>query len=169
MHKPPETPGHSETAHTIMSSHTRSTVTPKSENIPLNGASGQGCRQIHMAIFKAIVLAVALVWVAYVLILTRYQLRNSDIISPPMLASTMMFACGLAALLLLGGSALHLLWWFPVSTVLGMLLMVFPAWTNFNMVCLGWLADRKSMQDPFTKRGQGVENLVLLIYLRIII
>ncbi len=105
-----------------------------------------------MAIFKAIVLGVALVWVAYVLILTRYQLRHGEPVSPPMFASTMMFALGMAGLLLLGGSALHLLWWFPVSAVLGVLLMVFRTWTNFNMACLGWLAGLKPMKDPFTKR-----------------
>jgi len=106
-----------------------------------------------MAIFKAIVLVVALGWVAYVLILTRYQLRSGDVVSPPMFASTLMFALGILGLLLLGASPLHLLWWFPVSAVLGvLLLMVSRTWTNFNMACLGLLAGLKPMQDPFTKR-----------------
>ncbi len=105
-----------------------------------------------MGIFKTIMWAVALLWVAYVLILTRYQLRNGEPVSPPMFASTMMFALGMAVLLLLGGSSLHLLWWFPVSALLGVLLMVFRTWTNFNMACLGWLAGLKPVKDPFTKR-----------------
>jgi hypothetical protein len=105
-----------------------------------------------MAIFKAIVLAVALVWVAYVVILTWHQLRHGEPVSPPMFASTMMFALGMAGLLLLGASPLHLLWWFPVSAVLGVLLMGSRTWTNFNMACLGWLAGLKPMKDPFTKR-----------------
>jgi hypothetical protein len=106
-----------------------------------------------MEIFTTIVWAVALVWVASVLIVTRHQLRNGELVSPLMFASTMMFALGMVGLLLLGGSALHLLWWFPVSAVLGvLLLMVSRGWTHFNMACLGWLAGLKPMKDPFTKR-----------------
>lgn len=105
-----------------------------------------------MAIVKTIVLVTALIWVAGVLIITRQQLRSGDSVSPPMFASTMLFALGMALLLLLGGSVLHLLWWFPVSAVLGVLLMMFPGWTHFNMACLGLLAGLKPMKDPFTKR-----------------
>ena len=69
-----------------------------------------------------------------------------------MFASTMLFTLGMALMLLLGASGLHLLWWFPVSTVLGVLLMAFPSSTNFNMAYLGLLAGVKPMKDPFTKR-----------------
>ena len=86
------------------------------------------------------------------LIVTRHQLRNGEPVSPPTFVSTMMFTSGMVALLLPGGSVLHLLWWFPVSAVLGVLLMVFRTWTNFNMACLGWLAGLKPMKDPLTKR-----------------
>ena len=105
-----------------------------------------------MAIVKTIVLGVALIRVAYVLLVTRYQLRHGGVVSPPMFASTMLFALGVALMLVLGASVLHLLWWFPVSAVLGVLLMAFPSWTNFNMACLGLLAGVKPMKDPFTKR-----------------
>ena len=105
-----------------------------------------------MAMVKTIVLGVALAWVAYVLLVTRYQLRHGGVVSPPLFASTMLFALGMALMLVLGASVWHLLWWFPVSTVLGVLLMAFPSWTNFNMACLGLLAGLKPMKDPFTKR-----------------
>ncbi len=56
-----------------------------------------------MAIFKAIVWALAVVWVAGVLSMTRHQLRYGEPVSPPM------FALGMMGLLLLGTSPLHLL------------------------------------------------------------
>ena len=105
-----------------------------------------------MAIVKTIALGAALIWVAYVLLVTRYQLRNGGVVSPPMFVSTMLFALGMALMLVLGVSRLHLLWWFPVSAVLGVLLMAFPSWTTFNMACLGLLAGVKPMKDPFTNR-----------------
>ena len=105
-----------------------------------------------MAIVNTIVLVTALIWVAGVLLVTRQQLRSGGVVSPPLFAATMLFALGMVLLLLLGGSAWHLLWWFPVSAVLGVLLMMFRAWTNFNMACLGLLAGLKPMKDPFTKR-----------------
>lgn len=85
-----------------------------------------------MTIVTTIVLGAALIWVAYVPLVTRYQRRHGGVVSPPLFASTMLFALGMALMLVLGACVWHLLWWFPVSTVPGVLLMAFPSWTKFN-------------------------------------
>ena len=104
-----------------------------------------------MGMINTLVVLAAIAWVGWVLVSTRYQLRNAGIVSPPMFASTVLFALGLMVGLVLGAAPLHLLWWFPLSAILGGLLMVFPAWTRFNMACLGLLAGLNSRQDSSNK------------------
>ena len=104
-----------------------------------------------MAIINTLVVLAAIAWVGWVVVSTRYQLRNAGIVSPPMFAATMLFALGLMVGLVLGAAPLHLLWWFPLSAILGVLLMVFPAWTHFNMACLGLLAGLNPGQDSSNK------------------
>lgn len=102
-----------------------------------------------MSVIQWLVVGAALAWIALVLMGTYYELhRGQGIVSPPIFASTLMFALGMGVLWLLGASPLHLLWWFPLSAVLAVvLLMVSSTWTNFNMRCLSWLASIKPPDD----------------------
>jgi hypothetical protein len=54
--------------------------------------------------------------------------------------------------IVLGASPLHLLWWFPLSFVLGVVVLTFPAGVTFTMACLGLLAGLKPMQNSSNKR-----------------
>jgi len=51
-------------------------------------------------------------------------------------------------LLGIGASPLHLLWWFPLSVVLGVLSLALPVWVRFNMSCLSWLTGWVHHRDP---------------------
>jgi hypothetical protein len=55
----------------------------------------------------------------------------------------------------------HGVWWLPVGTVLGTLLMVFPAFTNLNIVSLGRLVGLKPTEDPVANRPQHGEHRAL--------
>lgn len=58
-----------------------------------------------------------------------------------------LFALGVIVVLVLGVSSLHLLWWFPVTFVLGIVMLMFPAGVHFTMTCLALLAGPKSGHD----------------------
>ena len=98
-----------------------------------------------------IVFGAAIAWIGVVVISTRHQLRHGGIVSPPLFASTLLFALGMVIGLVLAASPLHLLWWFPLSAVLGIVLMIFPSWVNLLMACLGLLAGLKPRPDDAKK------------------
>ena len=104
-----------------------------------------------MGIVTTIIVVVAIAWVVWVLVAIRHQLRSGDIVVPPMFASTLLFGLGIVAVIARGASPLHLLWWFPLSVVLGVVVLMFPAGVTFTMACLGLLAGLKPRQDPSTK------------------
>ena len=62
-----------------------------------------------MALFKSVVLGVAIVWVVWVLFEMRQRLCTGGIVVPPMFASTLLFALGVIVVLIFGVSSLHLL------------------------------------------------------------
>ena len=105
-----------------------------------------------MGIVTTIIVVVAIAWVVWVLVAIRPQLRSGDIVVPPMFASTLRFGLGIVAVIALGALPLHLLWWFPLSVVLGVVVLMFPAGVTFTMACLGLLAGLKPRQDSSTKR-----------------
>jgi hypothetical protein len=90
----------------------------------------------------------ALGWVGWVWLTVARQLRRGAPISPPLFASANLFAMGVLLLLGIGASPLHLLWWFPLSAVLGVLLLALPVWVRFNMSCLSGLAGWVHRRDP---------------------
>lgn len=98
------------------------------------------------------IIVVSIAWVVWVLVAIRHQLRSGDIVVPPMFASTLLFGLGIVAVIALGASPLHLLWGFPLSVVLGVVVLMFPAGVTFTMACLGLLAGLKPRQDSSTKR-----------------
>jgi hypothetical protein len=103
-----------------------------------------------MAIIKILLWGLAFAWVVGALIDTRHQWLHGGIVSPPMFASTVLFGLGLIGLLILGASAWHLLWWFPLSAALGILLMPFPWWLNFTMACLSLLVGPRLVKGHST-------------------
>lgn len=67
-------------------------------------------------------------------------LRRGGPVSPPLFASTNLFATGGLVLLGSGASALHLLWWLPLSAVLGIPWLVFPFWVGLDIAGSSLLA-----------------------------
>jgi hypothetical protein len=88
----------------------------------------------------------------WVLVAIRHQLCNGDIVVPPLFASTWLFGLGIVAVVALSASPLHLLGWFLLSVVLGVVVLMSPAGMTFTMACLGLLAGLKPRQDSSTKR-----------------
>lgn len=105
-----------------------------------------------MRSINTVIVVVAIAWVVGLLVAIRHQLRSGGIVVPPMFASTLLFALGIVAVIVLGASPLHLLWWFPLSFVLGVVVLTFPAGVTFTMACLGLLAGLKPMQNSSNKR-----------------
>ena len=95
-----------------------------------------------------LVVLAALGWVGWVWLAVARQLRRGAPISPPLFASANLFAMGVLLLLGIGASPLHLLWWFPLSVVLGVLSLALPVWVRFNMSCLSWLTGWVHRRDP---------------------
>jgi hypothetical protein len=74
-----------------------------------------------------------------VLVAIGHQLRSGGIVAPPMFASTLLFGLGVIAVIVLGASPLHLLGWFPLSLVLGIVVLTFPAGvTSPGLVWVCW-------------------------------
>jgi hypothetical protein len=105
-----------------------------------------------MRIINTVIVVVAIAWVVGLLVAIRHQLRSGGIVVPSMFTSTLLFALGIVAVIVLGASPLHLLWWFPLSFVLGVVVLMFPAGVTFTMACLGLLAGLKPMQNSSNKR-----------------
>ena len=105
-----------------------------------------------------LVVLAALGWVLWVWLAVAGQLRSGTPISPPLFASANLFALGVLLLLGIGASPLHLLWWFPLSAVLGVLLLALPVWVRFNLSCLsgltGWVHRRDPPNAPSSPRRQ---------------
>ena len=106
-----------------------------------------------------LVVLAALGWVVWVWLTVARQLRRGAPISPPLFASVNLFALGIALLIGIGLSPLHLLWWFPLSVLLGALLLALPLWVQFNMGCLsvlaGWIHRRDPPNAPNPRREPG--------------
>jgi hypothetical protein len=99
-----------------------------------------------MAILSTVILVAAIAWAMAELIGTRRKRRNDEIVMPPRFAATLVFI--LCIVIVTGASAFHLLWLFPLSFVLGISLLLFPASQKLVMACLGLLAGLKGHHEP---------------------
>ena len=99
-----------------------------------------------MAAFDTIILAVAIAWAVWQLWDTRRRVRSGAIVVPLLFAATLVFVLFILLILAIGASPLHLLWLFPLSFVLGVVILVFPAGVKFTMTCLFLLAGIKPHQ-----------------------
>jgi len=90
--------------------------------------------------FATAVFAFVTGWVIAHLAWFRYTLRQGQPVMVPALANKLVLLIGLAAITMLDLSPLHLLWWFPLSYVLGALVLFFPIGVSLTMGCLALLA-----------------------------
>jgi hypothetical protein len=103
-----------------------------------------------MAIVKQLVFALAIVWTIWQILHVRTQVSNGEIVVPPLVASTLVFALCIVMTTIIGISPLHLLWLFPCSFVFGIILLFFPFGTKLIMGFLAMLP--KSVADHPQKR-----------------
>ena len=93
-----------------------------------------------MTIISHGVVALAMVWTLWHLVYVRKQLRGGAIVVPPVVAATLVFALCIVVVMLTGVSPLHLVWLFPVSFLVGLVLLIFPLGTKLLRVFLVLLA-----------------------------
>jgi hypothetical protein len=86
------------------------------------------------------VFVLALVWTLWQLVHVRRQLRSGAIVVPPLVAATLVFALGIIVITVTGVSPLHLVWWFPCSFIIGLVVLVFPLGTPLLLRFLVLLA-----------------------------
>ncbi len=98
-----------------------------------------------MAIVNQLVFALAIVWTIWQILHVRTQVRNGEIVIPPLVTSTLGFALCIVVITIIGVSPLHLLWLFPCSFVFGIILLFFPFGTKLIMGFLAMLV--KSVDD----------------------
>jgi len=102
-----------------------------------------------MALISQGVLVLAVGWTLWQLVHVRRQLRRGAIVVPPLVAATLVFALGVIVVLVTGVSALHLLWWFPCSFIIGLVVLVYPLGTQLLLLFLVLLAGpRESSELP---------------------
>jgi hypothetical protein len=93
-----------------------------------------------MWIISKVVLLLAILWTVWQLLHIRARIRNGDIVMPPMIASTLVFAVFIVLVMILGSSPFHLFWLFPLSFPLGLLVFLFPVGTKVIMALMVILA-----------------------------
>jgi hypothetical protein len=86
------------------------------------------------------VLVLAMVWTLWQLVHVRRQLRRGAMVVPPLVAATLIFALGIIMVIVTGVSPLHLVWWFPCSFIIGLVVLVFPLGTHLLLRFLVLLA-----------------------------
>ena len=90
--------------------------------------------------FATVVFVLVAGWVLAHLAWIRYTLRRGQPVLIPALANKLVLLIGLVVVVLLDLSPLHLLWWFPLSYLLGALILFMPSGVQFTMACLALLA-----------------------------
>ncbi len=100
-----------------------------------------------MAILSTVIRVAAIIWVIAQLLTTRRRVRQGEIVVPPLFAATLVFILFILVVWIMGASPLHLLWWFPLSFVLGIAVLLFPAGQLLVMACLGLLAGLKGRHE----------------------
>ena len=103
-----------------------------------------------MAILGTVIMVLAIGWVIVQLLTTRRRLRSGEIVVPPLFAATLVFVLFMLVVWAMGASPLHLLWLFPLSFVIGIAVLLFPAGQQLVMACLGLLAGLKGRDGTIT-------------------
>ena len=100
-----------------------------------------------MAILSFLILAIAMLWVAWHMFFIRRALRHGEPVMPPAFAATSLFALSIGLVVCLDVSFLHLVWLFPLSFFLGLVVLFFPLGVRVIMACMGLLAGLKHDQE----------------------
>ena len=101
-----------------------------------------------MAILSTVIIVLAIGWVIVQLLITRTRLHSGETVVLPLFAATLVFLLFILVVWAMGVSSLHLLWLFPLSFVLGVAILLFPAGQQLVMACLGLLAGLKGRDEP---------------------
>ncbi len=100
-----------------------------------------------MAILSTVIRVAAIIWVIAQLLTTRKRARQGEIVVPPLFAATLVFTLFILVVWIMGASPLHLLWLFPLSFVLGIAILFFPAVQLLVMACHWLLAGLKRRHE----------------------
>jgi membrane protein CcdC involved in cytochrome C biogenesis len=100
-----------------------------------------------MTILSTVIMVAAIIWVIVQLLITRRSARRGEIVIPPLFAATLVFILFILVVWIMGASPLHLLWLFPLSFVLGIAILFFPAGQLLVMACLRILAGLKDRHE----------------------
>ena len=112
-----------------------------------------------MAMISQGVFVLAIVWTLWQLVHVRRQLRRGAIVVPPLVAATLVFAFGIIVVIVTGVSPLHLLWWFPCSFIIGLVVLVFPLGTHLLLRFLVLLAESiESREIPQPQAWRGARG-----------
>ena len=108
-----------------------------------------------MAMIRQGVFVLAIVWTLWQLVHVRRQLRRGALVVPPLVAATLVFALGIIVVIVTGVSPLHLVWWFPCSFLIGLVVLVFPLGTQLLLRFLVLLAgslESSELPQPQARR-----------------
>jgi hypothetical protein len=112
-----------------------------------------------MAMISQGIVVLAIVWTLWQLVHVRRQLRRGAIVVPPMVAATLVFALGTIVVIVTGVSPLHLIWWFPCSFIIGLVVLVFPLGTHlllrFLVLLAGSIESREIPQPQMRRAARG--------------
>lgn len=112
-----------------------------------------------MAMISYGVFVLAMVWTLWQLVHVRRQVRSGGIIVPPLVAATLVFALGIIVVIVTGASPLHLVWWFPCSFIIGLVVLVFPLGTQllirFLVLLAGSMESNELSQPQAWKDAKG--------------
>jgi hypothetical protein len=112
-----------------------------------------------MPIVSQGVFVLAIVWTLWRLVRIRRQLRRGDILIPPLVAGTLVFALGIIVVMVTGVSPLHLVWWFPCSFIVGLAGLLFPLGTRLLfgfLVLLAMPMKHSGLRQPLTGKDARV-------------
>lgn len=96
------------------------------------------------------VFVLAIVWTLWRIVRIRRQLRRGDVLIPPLIAGTLVFALGIIAVIVTGVSPLHLVWWFPCSFIVGLAVLLFPLGTRLLLGFFGAVSNADGEQRADT-------------------
>lgn len=93
-----------------------------------------------MTIVGRCILGVAVLWTVLCLFAIRSKARNGQILILPSVSWTLVFALSILLTVTLRLSPFHLLWMFPVSAVVGIIVLVIPLTAKMVMYMVTLLA-----------------------------
>jgi hypothetical protein len=78
-----------------------------------------------MELVEKLILAIAIVWTIWRIFDIRSKALKGEIIIPPFVALLIIFSVFIISIIIIGASPFHLLWLFPLSLLLGIIVLLF--------------------------------------------